>query len=125
MTSNIEITKKLNEACMARDFATARSLLHTNYTLKDPQFVANSADEFIAFMQNCNSDARLENLSMVADGEIVVQVFDCVASNPVAYRVRMCAVLTFKDGKVLKEEMFYDTAAFPPEALNMQKPKVA
>ena len=33
----------------------------------------------------------------------------------------MCSVITFQDGKIFHEELFYDTAKFPEGALEAMK----
>jgi ketosteroid isomerase-like protein len=121
MTSNIETVKRLNNACQNRDFETVKSLLHPGYTLKSPDMQASSPEEFIKFMEECPAECTLENLTFIEDGDQVVQIFDMVSAEPVSYRVRMCDVLKLQNGKVRSEEMFYDTAAFPPEAKEMME----
>jgi ketosteroid isomerase-like protein len=121
MTANIELVQRLNDACTEKDFDTARALLHPNYTLDDPFVKCSNPDEFIEFMQNCPFDGKMENVQFIEDGDKVVQLFDCVVKSPVAYRIHMCDVLTLEDGKIRSEEMFYDTAKMPKEALELSR----
>lgn len=121
---NIEIVKRLNLACEEKDFDTIRQLIHPQYRLKDPQMQLNGPDEFIAFMQDCPG-GRLENIRMFEDGDQVIQTLDCVIDTPRSYRMRMCEVLTIKDGKVIDDETFYDTAQVPEEVQNKKYMKKA
>lgn len=121
MASNVEIVKKLYDACMNKDFETAKSLMHPNYTLKDPMMELNSAEEAIAMMKDCPSSWRLENVSFISEGNKVVGTFDSVSTEPVQSRMRMCSICTIEGGKVRSEEMFYDTAKVPQEFIDMMK----
>jgi ketosteroid isomerase-like protein len=124
MNSNIDIVKRLNKACEARDFETAKSLLHSNYKLRMPGMQANSADEFLEQMQNCPGDAKMENITFIMDEKDtgkVVQIFDMKATDPVPYSTRVCDVLTIENGKVRSEEVFFDSAEIPQEAKDMME----
>lgn len=130
MASNLEITRRLNEACMKKDLDTAVSLIHDDYTWIDPQVTVKGKEEFRRFMENCPSDSSVNNIQMYEAGDTVIQTMECACTKPVAFSFRMCDILTFKDGKVIKEETFYDTAQIPKEAMqgmqqNANKPKVA
>lgn len=116
MSQNIEIAKRLNQACETKDLETARSLLHENYTLRDPQIQLNSREEFINAMQSCPFECSIQDVKFVEEGDTVVQLLDMYFTAPIAYRMRMCSVLKFEDGKVRSEEMIYDTAQIPKEA---------
>lgn len=116
MSQNVEIAKRLNQACEAKDFETVKSLLHEKYSLQDPQMQINSRDEFIEAMQNCPFECSLQDVKYIEQGDTVVQLFDMNATAPISYRMRMCSVLKFENGKVRSEEMFYDTAQIPKEA---------
>lgn len=121
MARNVETVKKLYSACMSKDFETVRNLLHPEYTLKDSMMEINSADEFIEMMKSCPFECRIENVNFVSEGDKVVGTFDSVATAPVAYTMRMCSVIRMEDGKVRAEEMFYDTARIPREAMEEMK----
>lgn len=118
--SNVAIVKKLYDASVRRDYDMMRSLLHTDYTLKDPMMTLRSADELIEMMKKCPA-GRIENLSFVAEDDKVVGVFDGVTEEPAPSRLRMCSVITLENGKVRSEEMFYDTAQIPPEIASLME----
>jgi ketosteroid isomerase-like protein len=121
MTPNIDIVKRLNQACLSKDFDTVKSLLHPNYSLKDPMMSFNSPDEFIAFMKECPFECKMENVSFIAEGDKVVQMLDAVMTAPIAFRFRMCDVLTLENGKVRSEEVFYDPTQIPEEAKTLNQ----
>lgn len=112
MSSNVEIVKKLFDACSRKDFVSVRSLVHPNYALKDPMMELHSADELIEMLQTCPSGAA-ENMIFIADGNKVVTLFDAAMDD--GQKIRMCSIMTVEDGKVTSEEMLYDTAQIPQE----------
>ncbi len=121
--SNIEIVERLNKAVELKDWDVVNELLHQHYKLKDPMMEFNNREEFMAFMKDCPFSCFLENITFVEDGDKVVQTFDAVMTDPIAYTMRMCDILTIEDGKVKSEEMFYDTAKIPEEVKALtQKP---
>jgi ketosteroid isomerase-like protein len=119
MANNIDIVKRMNKAAEAKDFETVKTLLHPKYTLKDPMMKMNGAEEFLAAMKACPFTCHFENTSFVAEGDKVVQTLDVVMTAPVAYRQRMCSISMIEDGKIRSEEMFYDTAQIPKEAIEL------
>jgi hypothetical protein len=119
MNPNSEIVKKLFDACNKKDFETARSLLKDDYSLKDPLMELHSADEMIEMMKNCPGGGMAENLSMIAEDDKVVTLFDGTMQGQPP--VRMCSVITVESGKVKSEEMFYDTARMPQEMKDMMQ----
>ncbi|MCF8496251.1 MAG: nuclear transport factor 2 family protein [Alphaproteobacteria bacterium] len=120
MPNNVEIVKRLYDACMNKDFDTAKALLHSNYTLKDPMMEINSAQELLDMLKDCPS-GRMENVDFISEGNKVVGVFDAIAMEPVPSRMRMCSIITIEDGKVRAEEMFYDTAKIPQEVKDLMQ----
>lgn len=116
MTNNIDIAKRMNKAAEAKDFETIKSLLHPQFTIKDPMMECNSPQEFLERMKECPGICHFENTSFVSEGNKVVQTLDMVTTAPVAFRLRMCSILTIEDGKIRSEEVFYDTAKIPKEA---------
>lgn len=119
MSNHIDIVKRMNKACEAKDFETVKALLHPKYTLKDPMMEFKSPEEFLESMKSCPFTCRLENVSFVAEGNKVVQTLDAVMTAPLSFRFRMCDILTIEDGKIRSEEVFYDTAQIPKEAMEM------
>lgn len=121
MANNIDLVKRMNKAAETKDFETVKSLLHPQYTLKDPMIEFNSPQEFLEAMKDCPFTCSFENINFVAEGNKVVQTLDVVTTAPVSYRSRMCCIITIEDGKIRSEEMFYDTAQIPKEAMEIAK----
>src|SRR5688572_9832073 len=117
MTKNTEVIKRLFDACNKLDFETARTLVHDDYSLKDPMMELHGGDELIAMMKSC--PGRAENITFISEGDKVVSLFDGVMEGQP--RMRMCSVTTIEDGKVKSEEMFYDTAKVPQEMKDMMQ----
>ena len=121
MNSNIEIAKKMLKAGESKDMTTLRSFLASNYTLKDPMLSLNGADEAIKFMEDCPTVCTFENTEFVADGDKVVMTGDMVATAPVKFKLRVCDVMKFQNGKITSEEMFYDPSQIPEEAKSAEQ----
>ncbi len=121
MTDNTKIVRQMFDACMNKDFETARKLFHPQYTLKDPMMTLNGPDEVIEMMKNCPGGNRIENITMIAEGNRVVTIFDNIGTKPENYNVWMCDIATIEGGKIRSEEMFYDTAAFPKSMIEGMK----
>ncbi len=121
MADLLDIVKRANEAFESKDFATIRSLLHSDYRCVGPEMEAHSLDEMLKLMENCPFDCHFENAEYLVSGNKVVQTGDMVATSPVSYRNRMCDVITVEDGKIRSEELFYDTAKVPKAAAECNK----
>lgn len=112
MGENTETVKKIFEACKAKDIDVLKELVDKDYTLADPMMPVHGIDEFIAMIKACPSGG-FENLEMVAEGDKVVSIFD--GTMPGQPSMRMVSIATVKDGKLISEEMVYDTAKVPQE----------
>lgn len=121
MSQAIEMIKKLNQAFETKDKAVFGSLLHPKYTFRGPLMAMNSPEEAVEFLGNCPFKAKSENVQFHAAGDTVVQIFDWVVSEPFKGTIRMCDIITFKDGKIFAEELFYDSSKFPKEILESMK----
>lgn len=115
--SNITLAKQLVAACMEKDFDTVRTLVDANYTLKDPMMTLQGAEELITMIEACPFECTMQNAQYLDAGDRVILTADNVVSGPEKFTWRMCDIMTFKNGKVVAEEMFYDTAQFPKSVL--------
>ena len=113
MTDNAKIARQMFDACMNKDFESAKKLLHPQYTLKDPMMKINGPDEMIEMMKNCPFESGMEDIKIVADGDTVVSTFTMTSPN--GPPLRMCSVARMENGQFRSEEMFYDTAQIPQE----------
>ncbi len=121
MTEAIEIVKKLNRAFETKDQAAFASLLHPRYTFKGSMMQMNSPKEAVEFLAQCPFKAKHQNAQFHEAGDTVIQIFDWVVEEPFKGTIHMCSVITLKGGKVLSEELFYDSAKFPKEVLEGMK----
>jgi ketosteroid isomerase-like protein len=121
MTNNIDTVKQMNKAFETKNVEAARALLHPNYSFKGPMMEMHGAEDVLQMMQSCPFSCVNENVSFVAQGDKVVQTLDWVSSAPVKFRLRMCSIVTVENGKVRSEELFYDSAKFPPEAVELMQ----
>jgi ketosteroid isomerase-like protein len=124
MSKNTELVKKLFQTCDAKDFTAVRELLHERYSFKGSCMKMESRDEMIAAMKQCPMNGESKNLRFIEEGNQVVAVFDWTVSSPFQATIPMCNVLTISGGKVLREELFFDTAKFPKEFQEMMKAEV-
>jgi limonene-1,2-epoxide hydrolase len=118
MNSPLEIVQQMSKACQAKDLQTIRRLLHPKYTFRNPMIECHSADEMMSMMGECPFSVRAENVRYAIDGNTVVQMADWVHTKPIAFTLRACSFITVEDGRIRSEEMFFDTAKFPKEALD-------
>ena len=81
----------------------------------------NSPKEAVEFLAQCPFKSKNQNVRFYEVGDTVVQTFDWVVEEPFKGTIRMCDVITLKDGKVISEELFYDSAKFPKEILEGMK----
>lgn len=121
MSQKIETVKKLHRAYETKDVQTFRALLHDQYTFHGPMMEVNGADEAAQTFTNCPFQGSNENVRFYEAGDHVIHTFDWVVREPFQASIRMCSVITFKDGRVFAEELFYDSAQFPQEVLESMK----
>ena len=117
MTQAIEIVKKLNQAFETKDQATFASLLHPSYKFRGSLMQMNSPKEAVEFLAHCPFKSKSQNVRFYEAGDTVIQTFDWVVEEPFKGTIRMCDVIILKDGKIISEELFYDSAKFPKEIL--------
>jgi len=124
MSQEIEVVKKLHRAFETKDAAAFRALLHEKYTFRGPMMEINGPEEAEQMLAHCPAKGKNENLQFYVAGDHVIQTFDWVIGEPVPSTIRMCSVITLRDGKVFAEELFYDSARFPQEILESMKAAV-
>ena len=121
MSDPISIVKQLSKAFETKNAQAYRALLHPKYTFSGPCMQLSSPDEAVAMLSECPMKARTENAQFIASGDQVVQIFDWVVTEPFQGTLRMAEHITIKDGKILRSELFYDSAKFPAEILEAMK----
>ena len=119
MSQAIELVKRVNKALEKKDIKAYRDLLHSNYRFRGPMMELNDPDEAAAVMEACPFTHHNENAVYLNDGDKVVVIFDWVVTAPVKFSIHMAECLTVKDGLIAASELFFDTAKFPPEAMEV------
>ena len=114
-----DLVKRVNKALETKDIKTYRSLLHSDYRFRGPMMELNDPDEAAAVMEACPFTYRNENAVYVNEDERVVVVFDWVVTAPVKFSIHVVEYWSVNDGKVLASELFFDTAKFPAEAMEI------
>jgi hypothetical protein len=121
MSDPISIVKQLSKAFETKNVEAYRALLHPKYTFSGPCMQFSNPDEAVAMLGECPMKARSENAQFIASGDQVVSIFDWVVSEPFQATIRMAEHTTIKDGKILRSELFYDSAKFPAEFMEAMK----
>ncbi len=121
MAQTIEIVKRLSRAFETKNQAAFALLLHPRYTFKGSLMQLGSPKEAVEFLAQCPFKAKNRNVQFHEAGDTVIQIFDWVVEEPFKGTIHMCSVITLKGGKVLSEELFYDSAKFPKEVLEGMK----
>jgi ketosteroid isomerase-like protein len=121
---NKALAQQIFDACMAKDEAKIRELVAQDYKLKDPMMTVEGVDGLIEMIRNCPNDGgRMQNIDLIAEGDRVACSFEM--ANDKGESMRMCSFMTFKNGKLASEEMFYDTAQIPQEYRDQMKQNAA
>lgn len=116
MSKNLELVKKAYMAWETKDIDTLRAVLHTNYRATIPGGMEIVGIEGAAqCLEMCTSQTHSENEMYIEDGDRIVRIWDMVTTAPHSYRLRMAELNVIEDGKVLLNEAFFDSAAFPEE----------
>lgn len=115
--STLDLVKKAYAAWEKKDIEALKPLLHKDYKATMPggmEIVGiEGAQKCLEF---CPFDGHSENETYIVDGNRVVRIWDFVATSPVQFRARMAELNIVEDGKVIFNEAFFDSAAFPKEA---------
>ena len=115
MSKLVDVAKQLNEAWQHKNEVTVRSCLHKDYSFKGPMMEIHSAEEAVAFMNECPFQATPENCEVYVQGQTLVHVFDWKVTAPFQETIPMVEVLEFEGEKVKRARLFFDTALFPED----------
>lgn len=115
--SALDIVKKAYAAWETKDVQALRPLLHNDYKATIPGGMEIVGIEGAKqCLENCPFDGHSENETYITEGNRIVRIWDFVATAPVQFRVRMAELNIVQDGKVVFNEAYFDSAAFPKEA---------
>lgn len=121
MANNLQLVKQYFDACAKKDGNALQSLVHPDYSLKDPIFQLSGQKDLIKMIEECPFECSLENMSFISEGDKVAATFENVSADSPFDRLRMCSVMTIENGKIKSEEMFYDSAKIPQEMKDSMK----
>lgn len=125
MTTKEEIVKELSAAWFAKNKEPFRKHLHADFHYKDPILEINGKDNAIASMDECPFEGAMENVSLVAQGDRVVNIFDWIVKAPFQARIPCVEIVTFDGDKVKSSRSYYDTALYPSEFVEEMKKMAA
>lgn len=91
--------------------------LDANYKGTMPGFTINGIEEAEKCAESCPFECHSENVTYITEGDNVVRMWDMVSTGPVAFRARMVELTVVQNGKIIRTEALFDTAAFPKEAM--------
>lgn len=115
--STLDLVKKAYKAWESKDIEALRAILHKDYRGKLP-----GGMEIIGIegakecLDACPFNTRSEHEEYITEGDRIVRIWDMVADGPDGFRVRMAELNVVKDGKVILNEAFFDSKAFPESA---------
>lgn len=113
----LETVKKAYVAWEAKDADALAEILHPDYKATMPGGMEIVGIEGAKqCVESCPFDGHSENVTYVTEGNNVVRMWDFVATAPLQFRARMAELSVVKDGKVIFNEAYFDSAAFPKEA---------
>lgn len=113
MNINQELAEKHAKYFHLRDEKVIREILHPEYTFEGPGgLILNSVQESIDFMMNMPMKAEAINSRFISEDDEIVHVFDLKQTIPTEVVAKVCEILTIKEGKILKIELFFDPTDF-------------
>lgn len=111
--SNTDIAKRFAQAFFDKDIDAIKDIVAENYSFKGPMMEMNSREELIDFIENLPFEVKEISSSYIEQGNQVVKICRDDFTVPPIGPQEMCEVLTFENGKIVKTQLFYDTAPFP------------
>lgn len=113
MNINKELAEKHAKYFHLKDEKVIREILHQDYTFEGPGGMRlNNIDESIDFMMNMPMKAEAINSRYITEGDKIVHAFDLKQTEPTDVVSRVCEILTIKDAKILKIELYFDPSDF-------------
>lgn len=131
MSTELELVKRAYAAWESKDIEALKGLLHQDYKGIVPGgMVIQGIEGAKECLAQCPMECHSENETYIVDGNKIVRIWDMVGKNTATnsdVRVRMAELNVVQDGKVLLNEAFFDSGAFPKEMqeqfAEMQKKK--
>ncbi len=111
--SNIDIIKRFSEAFFDKKIEIINEVVGEDYWFKGPMMQMSSREELIGFIQNMPLYAKETSATYIQQGDMVVKNYTCDFSTPPIGEQELCEIFTVKDGKIIGNKLFYDTAPWP------------
>jgi len=112
----MEPTKVVDEfyrTMAEKDKLALRAVLADDFTFKGPMMAFNNPDAFVEGMMSMPFSADIIGSRFIADRSHVVHVFVWSMTAPTNAAIPMCEVISLRDDKVLRSELYFDTKLFP------------
>lgn len=117
MSTSIDVVKRAYKAWEAKDESSLISLLHEQVQIELPGGrVVHGHDGARQMLEDVPEGVRSENELYVEDGNNIVRIWDCIFTEPKEARVRMAELNVLEDGKIIKNECFFDPSSFPMDS---------
>lgn len=114
--SNLDLVKRAYKAWETKDEATLLDLLDANYHADMPGGMTIDGHEGAKEMlKNCPNDCTSEDELYVEQGDNIVRMWTAAFHSPHSFKIRMCELNVVKNGKILRNEAFFDSSSFPQE----------
>ena len=111
-----DLAKRYIDAAGRKDYETVASLLAPDVVFKGAAFETHGSDEFIApFKRMAPVWVRSEIRNVFADGEQACVIYDFVTDTD-AGSVPCIELITFRDERIARVELFFDRVQFAPAA---------
>jgi len=111
--SNTDIVKRFSKAFFEKNLEIVKELVAENYRFKGPMMEMNSGEELIGFIETMPMEATEISSTYIEQGNQVIKICNFDFTTPPIGPQDMCEIFTIEDGKILKSQLFYDTAPFP------------
>lgn len=125
MTTKKDIVSELSDAWFTKKKDVFRKYLHEDFQYKCPAMEINGRDNAIASMDESPFEGRMENVTLVEQGDKVVNIFDWVVTAPFQATIPCVEVVTFEGDKAKSSRAYFDTALYPEEFVEQMKQEAA
>jgi ketosteroid isomerase-like protein len=116
MSTSMDVVKRAYKAWETKDEATLLEVLSLDYRAIIPGGMSIEGHEGVKKMlKQCPDDVTSKDEQYIEQGDKIVRIWTCVFTQPSSAAVRMAELNVVKDGKVVFNEAFMDTAALPKE----------
>lgn len=123
MSKQLELVKRAYEGWEGKKLEILQEVLHTDYKGYVPGgYIIEGIEGAKNCIDSCPFEDHSENVSYIGEGDEIMRVWDYVVTAPTPFRMRMAELSVVKDGKIIKNEAFFDSAAFPKEAMDLCDP---